>query len=608
MTAAPAPGDRFAYPLPFGAEVLPDGETRFRLWAPDQDEIALCLSASGASQPMLKEAGGWFRLTIQARPDTEYQFRLANGVMVPDPASRGQADDVHGASLVVDPFAYRWRTPHWAGRPWEEAVLSEVHVGTATPEGTFEGLRHRLDHFVETGFTAIQIMPLADFSGTRGWGYDGVLLYAPERSYGTPADLKRLIDEAHGRGLMVLLDVVYNHFGPDGNYLHAYASRFFDKSRHTPWGAGIDVGRREVRDFFIHNARYWLEEYRLDGLRFDAVDHIKDDSEDHLLVELASRVRKTVTGRHVHLVLENDDNAASLLARDAESRPRLYTAQWNDDYHHVAHVLLTGEEDGYYCDYAIDPGAMLARALAEGYVYQGEESDFRDGRRRGEPSASLPSGAFVNFVQNHDQIGNRALGERLTGLVEPQPMEATLVLLLLAPQAPMLFMGEEWGETRPFLFFCDFHDALADAVREGRRNEFRRFAHFRSPEARAAIPDPNALSTFEASKIDWSKPAQPDHAGRLRLVRELLALRAREIAPRLPASRGEADASGTLIQARWTLSDGSELAVMANLGPTRHDRDSPVSDTALWSQPARCHLEETVPPWSVAWTIAPARP
>jgi malto-oligosyltrehalose trehalohydrolase len=403
----------------------------------------------------------------------------------------------------------------------------------------------------------------------------------------------------------VLLDVVYNHFGPDGNYLHAYAEQFFDETRHTPWGAGIDVGRREVRDFFIHNVNYWLQEYRFDGLRFDAVDQIKDRSEEQLLVEIARRVRKDISDRHVHLVLENDNNTASLLTRGSKSRPRLYTAQWNDDYHHVAHVLLTGECDGYYEDYATDPAAKLARALAEGYVYQGEKSAFRDGRRRGEPSASLPSSAFVNFVQNHDQVGNRALGERLASLVAPEAVEAALALLLLAPQVPLLFMGEQWGETRPFLYFCDFHDELADAVREGRRNEFRRFERFRSPEARATIPDPNAASTFEASKLDWSKPAQPGHAERLELVKGLLALRAREIAPRLPSLRGSAEAAGTLVAARWTLSDGSRLAVVANLGPEQQARAGLVSESPLWTQPAECHLEPAVPPWSVEWTLAP---
>jgi maltooligosyltrehalose trehalohydrolase len=598
--------DRFGYPLPFGAGTQADGQTRFRLWAPDQGEVSLCLEASGAELAMLPESGGWFGLTTEAAPGTGYQYRVNGDLLVPDPASRAQADDVHGASLVVDPRAYRWQNPGWTGRPWEEAVVTELHVGTATPEGTFEGLRRRLDHFADTGITAIELMPVADFSGTRGWGYDGVLLYAPERSYGTPDDLKRLIDEAHGRGIMMLLDVVYNHFGPDGNYLHAYASQFFDESRHTPWGAGIDVGRREVRDFFIHNVNYWLEEYRFDGLRFDAVDQIKDESDEHLLAEIARQARAAIPDRHIHLVLENDNNAASLLTRESTGSPRLYTAQWNDDYHHVAHVLLTGESDGYYVDYAENSSARLARALAEGYVYQGEESQHRGGRRRGEPSGSLPSSAFVNFIQNHDQIGNRALGERLSTLVEPRAIEASLALLLLAPQTPMLFMGEEWGETNPFLYFCDFHDELADAVREGRRNEFRRFARFSSPEARESIPDPNARKTFEASRLDWSKLEKPEHAERLELVKELLALRARVIAPRLPAVHGTAEAAGSLVAARWALSDGSRLAVVANLGSKPQDRAGPLPDAALWAQPADCHREPAMPPWSVMWMFEPA--
>lgn len=600
------PKDRFSYSLPFGAELAGDGQVRFRLWAPDQREVAVVFEKTGKVILMEREDDGWFGLTAAAAPGQSYSYRIANELSIPDPASRAQADDVHGPSLIVDPRSYRWTNHGWTGRPWEETVLLELHVGTATPEGTFEGLRRRLDHFARIGITAIELMPVADFPGKRGWGYDGVLPFAPDRSYGSPDDLKRLVDEAHGRGLMVFLDVVYNHFGPEGNYLHELASSFFDEGQKTPWGAAIDFTRREVRDFFIHNALYWLDEYRFDGLRLDAVHAIKDPSSEHFLEELAKRVRAGITDRQVHLVLENDDNTAAFLRRGNARRPLFYDAQWNDDFHHVAHVLLTGETDGYYGDYADDPANKLARALASGFIYQGEPSAFRDGSPRGEPSGDLPSTAFVNFIQNHDQVGNRALGERLTTLAQPNAVEALLALLLLAPQVPLLFMGEEWGETRPFLYFCHFHEELARAVREGRRGEFARFERFRSEEAMATIPDPNGVPTFEASKIDWAKLDVSAHAGRLSLVRRLLELRGREIVPRLPALSGEADAAGSLIAARWMLADGARLGVVANLGPSPRERAGPLPASSLWSQPENAHDEPLMPAWSVAWTLEAA--
>ncbi len=597
-------GGRFAHPLPFGAGLTADGSVRFRLWAPGQHAVALWAEAADTRLPMQPAGDGWFELETDTigRGDP-YRYELSDGMKVPDPASRGQAGDVHGPSLVIDPRSYRWRHPQWQGRPWHEAVLSEVHVGTASPEGTWEGLRHRLEHWADTGFTAIELMPLAAFSGTRGWGYDGVLPFSPARSYGTPDDLKRLVDEAHGLGLMMFLDVVYNHFGPDGNYLHAYAPQFFDPGRQTPWGPGIDFTRREVREFFIHNALYWLAEYRFDGLRFDAVDQIADPSDEHILEELARRVRAAIPDRHVHLVLENDKNSARLLERDGDA-PRWYTAQWNDDYHHAVHVALTGESDGYYCDYAVDPPGQIARALAEGFIYQGQRSPFRDDRPRGEPSAGLPTTAFVSFIQNHDQVGNRALGERLTVLADDRAVEAALVLLLLSPQVPLLFMGEEWGETQPFWFFCDFHDELAAAVRQGRRSEFRRFERFRSPEARAEIPDPNAPATMEGSRLDWSKVHDPHHGARLALVRRLLEIRSRAISPLLDdatGNAGHAEAHDGVIHARWQLAGGATLKVVANLQPIGGGSSPDTAPLFAWPESAAVNC--TLPPWSVVWTL-----
>ncbi|MGF7160716.1 maltooligosyltrehalose trehalohydrolase [Rhodoligotrophos appendicifer] len=559
----------FAYELPYGAQVRSDGSVRFRVWAPTQPSMAVSLPGVDESVPMEPDGDGWFKLeTNKIAVGGSYLLELPDGMRVPDPASRCQETDVDGPSVVIDPRRYQWRNGAWAGRPWEEVVLYELHVGTVTPEGTFEGLRKRLDHFVDIGITAIELMPVADFSGNRGWGYDGVLPYSPERSYGTPDELKRLIDEAHGKGLMVFLDVVYNHFGPLGNYLPSYAGLFFDENRKTPWGDSIDFTQQPVRDFFAENALFWLEEYRFDGLRFDAVDHIIDPSDDHFLEEMARRVRGRITDRHVHLVLENDNNSAKLLERDQDLTPVLFNAQWNDDYHHVAHTQVTGEGDGYYQDYREDRLTKFGKALSSGFVYQGDVSEFRQGKRRGEPSGHLPPTAFVNFIQNHDQVGNRAYGERLTDIADSGAVAAALELLLLAPQIPLLFMGEEWGETRPFCFFCDFHDELADAVREGRRNEFAKFERFSSPSARESIPDPNSLSTFEACKLDWNKAQDGEHAERMALVSRLLHLRAERIVPLLKRIGGSAGAvemlDGHVMKCTWQF-DGGALIVTANL-------------------------------------------
>lgn len=529
--------------MPFGTALTPEG-VRFRLWAPDATQVALLLEGEGGelAQPMTPLPDGWFeRLASEAQPGSRYRFRLADGLRVPDPASRWNPDDVHGPSVVVDPEAFAWTDDGWRGRSWDEAVIYELHVGTFTPEGTFRALRDRLDHLVELGVTALEVMPVADFPGQRGWGYDGVLPFAPDAGYGTPDEFKALIDAAHQKGLMVFLDVVYNHFGPEGNYLYVYAQPFFSQRHHTPWGAAINFDgdhARTVRDFFIHNALFWLEEYRLDGLRLDAAHAIADDSRPDILEELAAWVRTGLgQERHIHLILENDANAARYLARTQEGVPRHYDAQWNDDFHHAAHILLTGETDGYYGDYAAAPLAYLGRTLTEGFAYQGEISPYRDGQRRGEPSRHLPPVAFVNFLQNHDQVGNRAFGERLSRLVEPRALRAVAAVHLLAPSPPLLFMGEEFASTTPFLYFCDFGPELAAAVTRGRREEFARFAQFAAPEAREAIPDPSDPRTFLASKLDWETLTEPRHAEWLAFYRHLLAVRQREIVPLLPGLR-----------------------------------------------------------------------
>lgn len=522
------------HPTRWGAVLAADGRTRARLWAPAENRVGLRMPAGDlAMQPA---GDGWFEcLTDTLRPGDPYGFVLADGMTVPDPAARAQMDGVHGPSRLVDPRAYDWRA-EWSGRPWEEAVICELHIGTFTEAGTFSAAAERLAHLADAGVTAIELMPVGQFSGRRGWGYDGVLPYAPHAAYGPPEAMKALVDAAHEAGLMVLLDVVYNHFGPDGNYLHRYAPDFFDESRQTPWGAAIAYRKRPVRDFFIDNALYWLVEYHLDGLRLDAVDQIRDPSEPELLVEIAERVRATITDRPIHLTTEDNRNITRLHERDA-GRVRLYTGEWNDDFHNAAHVVATGESAGYYADFAAGSHSLLARALAEGFAYQGQASP-TTGEPRGAPSAHLPPAAFVDFLQNHDQTGNRAFGERLTVLTEPALLAALQVIHLLSPHVPLIFMGEEYGEVRPFLFFTDFDGDLADAVREGRRREFADFPAFAADAGDIAdIPDPNAERTFATSRLDWQHRDGEEGQRVLAATRHLLTLRAEQLAPRLAAAR-----------------------------------------------------------------------
>ncbi len=599
--------------MPFGAEPLADGGTRFRLWAPGAESIVLSLGGHG-DYPMKSTDGGWFEFSHpSAQAGDRYRFRLANGMLVPDPASRFNPEDVHGASEIIDPAAYDWNDIHWHGRPWEEAVIYELHVGSFSQAGDFSGVLERLDYLVDLGITMIEIMPVADFPGQYNWGYDGALPFAPDATYGRPEDFKRLIDSAHQRGLMVVLDVVYNHFGPEGNYLHAYAPDFFTLRHATPWGAAINFdgeNSRTVRDYFIHNALYWLDEYHLDGLRLDAIHAICDDSSPDIVEEIASAIRQGPgRERHVHLILENDRNQSHYLQRNSAQQPIQATAQWNDDIHHVLHVLTTGECDGYYADYAPHPAQILSRCLSEGFAYQGEASPFRDGKLRGEPSAHLPPGAFINFLQTHDQVGNRAFGERLCHLASPQAMEAVTAVLLLAPATPFLFMGEEFAAAQPFLFFCDFGPELANAVTEGRRREFAGFARFANPAVRERIPDPNAVTTFTASVLDWDALKRGPHGNVLALHRRLLALRRQWITPRL-ADMGNGTPqtkvfSDNALSVSWRLGDGSGLTLVANLGDDTLDIPPMTGDLIF----ATANLNDDVirsgrlPPCAVCWHV-----
>jgi maltooligosyltrehalose trehalohydrolase len=539
-----------------GAVMLDRERTRFALWAPDAKHVDVQLYENdqpGQLLPMTSQADGWHVLETTCAGGSAYRFKIDGDLLVPDPASRAQQGDVHSPSLVVDPLDFVWKHADWRGRPWHETVLYELHVGAL---GGYAGVEAHLARLARLGVTAIELMPIAEFPGERNWGYDGVLPYAPEASYGTPEQLKHLIDCAHGHGLMVFLDVVYNHFGPDGNYLNSYAKGFFREDKHTPWGAAIDFRRPQVRDFFIDNALMWVNDYHFDGLRFDAVHAIESPD---FLQTMARRIRESAgEQRHVHLVLENEHNQASLMQEG-------YDAQWNDDGHNALHVLLTGESEAYYEDFSDQPTEKLARCLSEGFIYQGHVN--RKGEARGEPSGHLAPSSFVLFLQNHDQIGNRAFGERLSLLCTEPALRAATTLLLLSPMIPLMFMGDEWASDDPFLFFTDHHGELAEAVREGRRAEFAEFTSFNDEERREQIPDPNHIDTFMASQPSFDELDFQQDGPWVQLYRQLLALRRDEIVPRLLGASAlgcKVLATGA-VSARWQMGDGSLLRIDLNL-------------------------------------------
>jgi malto-oligosyltrehalose trehalohydrolase len=585
--------------MPFGAELAERG-VRFAIWAPGATDARLHLD--GHVLPMERATDGFFvRVEESARAGSRYAYSFdGRDLLVPDPASRFNPEDVHAPSEVVDPGAFEWTDEQWRGRPWREAVIYELHVGTFTAEGTYAAARARLDYLAELGVTAIELMPVADTPGTRNWGYDGVLPFAPEHGYGSPEDLKRFVQDAHARGLMVLLDVVYNHFGPEGNYLNLYASQFFTDRHHTPWGRGVnfdDDASEIVRRFFIHNALYWLEEYHFDGLRLDAVHAIADDSDPSFLDELAAQVRSRDFGRAVHLVLENDANGARYLRRGPDGEPRGYTAQWNDDFHHALHMLIAGDAAGYYKDYD-PPAAHLLRALLEGFAYQGEHSPYRDARR-GEPSAHLPPDAFVNFLQNHDQIGNRPDGKRLWMLIPHERMLAAELLLALLPTPIMLFMGDEFRAPNLFPFFCDFSGELGAAVEEGRRRETLALFGDAFP---SPLPSPIAAETQRAAVLDWTATQREPHASTLARMRAWLGLRRSALFPRLPARAERGALLGErALEATWRLADGARLHVVANLD------DVELRGWEAAGEPLACTSAprpgSALPPWHVCWTL-----
>ncbi|WP_203427509.1 malto-oligosyltrehalose trehalohydrolase [Sinorhizobium sp. BG8] len=570
----------------WGARFVGADVARFRLWAPAEANVTLVVNGRG--RPMESRPRGWFELTVESvKSGDAYFFRLADGTAVADPASRQQQSDATGPSLLVDKSAYVWKNGH-CSRSWNQAVLYEIHIGAFTPEGTFQAAIGMLPRLRDLGITVIEVMPIAQFPGGRGWGYDGVLLYAPHTSYGTPDDVKAFVDAAHGLGIAVVLDVVYNHFGPEGNALPRYAPAFFRKDEPTPWGPSIAFNEKPVRRFFIENALQWLGDFRFDGLRFDAVEHISDTGPRPFLEELAEELRRAFPLREPYLIVEDQRSRRSLLRRREDGSAPLYTAGWNDDLHHVLHVIATGEAIGYYEPFSKDRWPMLASALADGFIFS-KEGSLADG---GEQDLCLPSTAYVNFLQNHDQTGNRAFGERLTTIADSSLISVLTAMLLLVTQIPMLFMGEEYGETRPFHFFANYAGDLAAAIREGRKKEVENFGGIGEGKSAEDLPDPISAQTFEDSKLDWNRAASPDGRRTTDFVRRLIALRQSFIAPLLIQSSGvraeiHPTADGT-VAIDWPFSQGV-LRLRANLTsreaalpPARGEIVANVDGTGTW--------------------------
>jgi len=504
-----------------GAEVLGEGGVRYRTWVPGRPVGVVIGDANGGAQRELslgEEKGGyWTGIDPQGRAGDRYRYRF-DGKEWPDPASRFNPDGVHGAAQVIDPREYEWSDHSWTASPLSELVIYELHVGTFTPNGTFRGAIEKLDHVAELGATALELMPVADFPGGRNWGYDGVSLYAPARVYGRPDDLRALVDAAHARGLTVILDVVYNHLGPDGNYLGAYSRDYFNPRQKTPWGDGFNFELQPVRDFFLENIGYWRSEFHIDGFRLDATHAIEDKSAEHILAEISERAQSL----GAFVIAEDERNEAMLLRRRPEGGMGL-DGIWSDDFHHVVRVMLTGTREGYYAPYQ-GTADELSTTIDHGWLFAGKKRARQALYQRGEEDRFEPF-RFVFCITNHDQIGNQAFGVRLNQFVSDAAFRAASALLCLVPYTPLLLMGQEWAASAPFQFFTDHEAELGRKVTEGRREEFRSFAAFRDPAARAKIPDPQAEETFLRSKLNWNELKAERHAGVLRLYRELLGLR-----------------------------------------------------------------------------------
>lgn len=562
QTASPG-----TWQMTLGAQVESVG-VRFRVWAPKRARVDVVLEESGRSFPLLKDEAGYFSgLVPIATAGMRYRYRLDNGEAYPDPCSRYQPQGPHGPSLIVDPSAYEWRTAGWPGVRMPGQVIYELHVGTFTPEGTLDAAIGELDELKECGITLIELMPLAEFPGRWNWGYDGVALFAPAHVYGDPHALKRFVDAAHARGLGVILDVVYNHFGPDGNYLPVYSDLYVTDRHPNEWGQAINYdgpGSGGVRDFVLQNASYWITEFRLDGLRLDAVHAIYDDSPLHILAELSQKTRTAARERSIVLIAECESQLIQTV-RPVEKGGWGLDGVWSDDFHHVCRVAMTGRSEAYYTDYRGTAQELLS-VIKRGFLFQGQRYHWQK-KPRGTVVKDEPAQAFVFYVQNHDQVANHLHGDRIHAMVSPARYRALVALMLLAPETPMLFMGQEFAASNPFLFFADHHSDLAAKVYEGRKKFLAEFPEYATPEAQEAVPNPADDSTFERSRLDLSERTR--HAGIYRLHRDLLRLR-RDDRVLSRQDRMTLDGAALGPQAlvlRYCASGDDDRLLVVNLGP-----------------------------------------
>ncbi len=562
-------------PIPSFSPVLPGSTTEFSVWAPNAAGIKLRLVSGRADIPMRRQDDGTFTATASVSPGTRYFYVVDDNNPVPDPVSRLLPEGVHGPTEIIDPNAFNWTDHGWPGLALRDYIIYELHVGTFTPQGTFDGVIEKLDYLRDLGISVIEIMPVAAFPGMRNWGYDGVSPYAVQASYGGPDGLKRLVNAAHAKGLAVMLDVVYNHLGNEGNYLRQFGP-YFTNRHHTPWGEAINFdgpGSEGVRRYFIDNALYWVHEYHLDGLRLDAVQTIRDDSQPHILQEVQENVQKLANelGRTVCVIAETDENDTRYTRPVSQGGMGL-NAVWSDDFHHAVHAYLTDERAGYYQDFGRKE--QIVRALNEGFVFQGQYFEFWKAER-GTPVDGMPLPAHVICLQNHDQIGNRAKGDRLTTLVPRGARKMAAALLLLAPHTPLLFMGQEYDEATPFQFFSDYGDpVLQKAVSEGRRKEFK---DFRWDE----VPDPQDPATFERSKLTWDLAA--DHADMLRFFRELIALRRELVIAGERTCRAELRMDGAIVM--QVPAEDPQVIVVAEFPGSAHG-SADVEAAGAWTRVA----------------------
>ncbi|HZV07212.1 MAG TPA: malto-oligosyltrehalose trehalohydrolase [Gemmataceae bacterium] len=578
--------------LPVGAEVQQDGRIHFRVWAPRRRMVEVVLEDPGRGIfPLRSEEGGYFSGFAPARAGVRYRFRLDDETrLYPDPASRFQPEGPHGPSQVVDPAAFAWTDHGWRGLSLPGQVLYEMHIGTFTPEGTWEAAARQLPALYDTGITVLEIMPLADFPGRFGWGYDGVNLFAPTRLYGSPDDVRRFIDRAHSLGMGVLLDVVYNHLGPDGNYLDQFSTDYMTKRYKTDWGPALNYdgpNSGPVREYITVNARYWIEEFHFDGLRLDATQNIYDSSEEHILAAISRNVRQAANGRDVIIVTENEPQQVRMV-RPVEEGGYGFDAIWNDDFHHTARVALTGRTEAYFSDYRGTPQELIS-AVKHGFLYQGQRYLWQK-QRRGTRTIAVPPPAFITFLENHDQLANTV--KQPSQITSPGRHRALTALLLLSPGTPMLFQGQEFASSRPFHFFADHKPELASVVYKGRKAFMAQFPSMATPAMQEHIPDPADPATFTCCKLDFSE--REEHAGVYALHRDLLQLRRADPVFRAQR-RGGVDGAVLNSHAfvlRYFGEDGDDRLLLINLG----------TDLLLAPAPEPLLAPDEGRVWEVVWS------